>query len=67
VSLLDDKTGKNAFYDENNEFGMSKLMRNWIGGLIKYAKEYTYFLAPYVNSYKRLQPNTYINSFLLRY
>ena len=58
VSLQDAETGKNAFYDQNDEYGMSNLARNWIAGLLKYVPEATYFFAPYINSYKRLQPHT---------
>ena len=28
-------------------------MGHYLAGLIKYASDYTWFLAPYVNSYKR--------------
>jgi hypothetical protein len=30
-----------------------------VAGLLKYAPDYTFFLAPYVNSYKRFQPGTF--------
>jgi glutamine synthetase len=53
------KDGNNAFYDPDGELGMSELMRNYMAGLIKYAPEYTYFLAPYINSYKRFQKGTF--------
>ncbi|CAK5082427.1 unnamed protein product [Meloidogyne enterolobii] len=53
------ETGKNSFYDQNDEYGMSTLARNWIAGLLKYVPEAAYFFAPYINSYKRLQPNTF--------
>jgi glutamine synthetase len=53
------KDGSNAFYDPDGELGMSELMRNYMAGLIKYAPEYTYFLAPYINSYKRFQKGTF--------
>ncbi len=45
--------GKNIFYDESAEYGMSKLMRSYVAGLLEHAQETTIFLAPYVNSYKR--------------
>ena len=48
---------KNLFYDPNDSNGMSKLMKSWTAGLVKYVREYIYFLAPYINSYKRLQPS----------
>ncbi len=51
--------GQNAFCEEGAELGMSELMRQYMAGLIKYAPEYTYFLAPYINSYKRFQKGTF--------
>ncbi|MEM8869028.1 MAG: glutamine synthetase family protein [Pseudomonadota bacterium] len=48
-----------AFYDSNAELGMSDLMRHYMAGLIAYAAEYTFFLAPYVNSYKRFAKGTF--------
>lgn len=53
------KDGQNAFYDPNADLGMSDLMRHYMAGLIKYAPDYTYFLAPYINSYKRFQKGTF--------
>ena len=47
------KDGKNAFFDASGEFGMSPAMRGYMAGLLKYTPDGTYFLAPYVNSYKR--------------
>ncbi len=47
------KDGENAFADASGEYGMSELMRQYMAGLIKYAPDITYFLAPYINSYKR--------------
>lgn len=34
-------------------------MRHYMAGLIRYASDYTAFLAPYVNSYKRFQEGTF--------
>ncbi len=48
-----------AFYDSGAEYGMSCLMRRYVAGLIKYAPDYTFFLAPYVNSYKRFAKGTF--------
>jgi len=53
------KDGKPAFYNADGEYGMSDLMRHYIAGLIKYSSDITYFLAPYVNSYKRFQKGTF--------
>lgn len=47
------------FFDKDNELGMSALMRHWVAGQLKYARELTWFLAPYVNSYKRFQAGTF--------
>jgi glutamine synthetase len=47
------------FHDPAGEFGMSKLMRQWVAGQLKYASDITYFLAPYINSYKRFQTGTF--------
>jgi hypothetical protein len=38
---------------------MSDLMRSFVAGQIKYARDITWFLAPYINSYKRFQVGTF--------
>jgi glutamine synthetase len=38
---------------------MSETMRQYMAGLIAYAPDYTFFLAPYINSYKRFQAGTF--------
>lgn len=53
------KDGISAFYDPSGDYGMSDVMRSYMAGLIKYAPDVTYFLAPYVNSYKRFQKGTF--------
>ena len=45
--------GAPAFLDPQAEHGMSATMRHYLAGLLEHASEVTYFLAPYVNSYKR--------------
>lgn len=47
------------FFDPSAEFGMSALMRHWVAGQLKYARDITGFLAPYINSYKRFQVGTF--------
>ena len=47
------------FHDPNAEHGMSELMRHYLAGLLMHASEITYFLAPYINSYKRFQAGTF--------
>lgn len=47
------------FFDAASAHGMSALMQAYMAGLIAYAPDYTYFLAPYVNSYKRFAKGTF--------
>jgi glutamine synthetase len=47
------------FFDKKAEFSMSALMRSWIAGQLKYARDMTWLLAPYINSYKRFQVATW--------
>ena len=53
------KDDENAFHDADGEHGMSATMRYFMAGLIAYAPEYVYFLAPYINSYKRFSKGTF--------
>lgn len=53
------RDGAAAFFDPKGTFGMSQLMGHYMAGLIAYASEYTYFLAPYINSYKRFAKGTF--------
>jgi glutamine synthetase len=53
------KDDEPTFYDEKAQHGMSDLMRHYMAGLIKFAPDYTYFLAPYINSYKRFAKGTF--------
>ena len=56
---LSDSTGKSVFYDPNGAHGMSKTMEHALAGLLEYANDTTFFLAPYVNSYKRFAAGTF--------
>jgi glutamine synthetase len=47
------------FHDPSRPHGKSELMDHFVAGLLRYAAEYTYFLAPYVNSYKRFRKGTF--------
>jgi glutamine synthetase len=53
------KDGKPLFFDKNARWTLSELGQAWCAGQIKYAKEFTWFLAPYINSYKRFQSGTF--------
>jgi glutamine synthetase len=59
MSLWDEKGHKPLFHDAKAEYGMSPLMRAFVAGQIKYARDITWFLAPYINSYKRFQIGTF--------
>jgi glutamine synthetase len=59
ASLWDSDGQSPLFYDPDAEFGMSLLMRRYVAGQLKYARDITYFLAPYINSYKRFQAGTF--------
>ncbi|NVP56502.1 glutamine synthetase family protein [Mycoplana rhizolycopersici] len=54
---LDGKTSK--FHDPEAKYGMSEMMRSYVAGLLNHASEITYFLAPYINSYKRFMAGTF--------
>ena len=56
---LADKAGKPMFVDAKDERGMSDLMKHFMAGQLAYARDITYFLAPYINSYKRFQAGTF--------
>jgi len=51
--------GKPGFFDPKGAHGMSDMMRHYMAGLLAHASEITYFLAPYVNSYKRFAVGTF--------
>jgi len=54
MSLM--KDGKNAFYDPDNELGLSETAMQFIAGVLKHVKGITAVTNPLVNSYKRLVP-----------
>jgi len=59
MSLWDAKGTTSKFRDDDEPFDMSKLMRHFVAGQLKYAPDITYFLAPLVNSYKRFAAGTF--------
>ena len=56
VSLIDKRTGENAFLDRSDPDGLSKLLKQFLAGVIKHAPANTVFTAPTVNCYKRYRP-----------
>jgi glutamine synthetase len=51
--------GDPLFHDAEAEHGMSVLMKSYMAGLLAHSGEITYFLAPYINSYKRFMAGTF--------
>jgi glutamine synthetase len=47
---------KNAFFDPNDEYHLSRIGKSYLAGLLKHAPEITAILNQWVNSYKRLVP-----------
>lgn len=59
LSLRDSAGKKPLFRDSKGRFGMSQTMGWFVAGLLEHAAAICYFLAPYVNSYKRFQSGTF--------
>jgi glutamine synthetase len=47
------------FFDKADDHGMSATMKQYLAGQLEHAREITYFLAPYINSYKRFMAGTF--------
>lgn len=62
VSLLDKKTGKNAFLDTKMEDGLSATMRSFIQGLLDHTRAGMAIWNPTPNCYRRIRPHTYAPS-----
>ncbi|BDZ70920.1 glutamine synthetase family protein [Methanobacterium petrolearium] len=50
------KKDKNVFFDCDDPYNLSEHARAYLGGILKYSKEITSILNPWINSYKRLIP-----------
>jgi glutamine synthetase len=48
--------GRNVFFDEQGEGGLSRTCLHYIGGLLRHARAFCAITNPLVNSYKRLVP-----------
>ncbi len=53
---LFDENGDNLFFDNDDEFKLSKLAYSFMAGQLKHARALTAVVAPTINSYKRLVP-----------
>lgn len=58
TSLWDARGRRNLFWDERRHQG-SEAFRHFLGGLMALAREFAYFYAPYINSYKRFQSGSF--------
>jgi len=50
------KGNRNAFFDGNDQYYLSKIAKHYIAGLLRHAPEITAVVSQWVNSYKRLVP-----------
>jgi glutamine synthetase len=57
TSLMDAKEGSPAFPDKSGRH--SDVFRRFLAGQLALARDITYFLAPYINSYKRFQAGSF--------
>jgi len=53
---LSDLNGNNAFYDQKDPQGLSKVCRQWVTGLLTHSRSFCAITNPTVNSFKRLVP-----------
>jgi glutamine synthetase len=50
------KGDRNAFFDKNDQYYLSKIAKHYIAGLLRHAPEIAAVVCQWVNSYKRLVP-----------
>jgi glutamine synthetase len=58
-SIWNEDGSESLMWDENEEHHMSETCRHYLGGLISTGRELAWMYAPYVNSYKRYQPESW--------
>ncbi len=56
TSLLDVKTGESVMHDPAGEHGMSKVMRSFVAGQVKYMPDVLALVCSTINAYRRLVP-----------
>ncbi|HEY3023035.1 MAG TPA: glutamine synthetase family protein, partial [Actinomycetota bacterium] len=59
MSLVDSKTGKNAFGDADDPQGITDVCRSFIAGQLRYAKAVDALIAPTVNCHRRRRKHTF--------
>jgi glutamine synthetase len=58
-SLWDEKGKRSLMWDADDTDHMSETFKHYLGGLMDTAREMAWMFAPYVNSYKRYQPDSW--------
>lgn len=61
-SLLEHGTGKPVFYDPEQPFRMSLVFQRYLAGQLDLFRPSALCFAPFVNSYKRFQPDSFAGS-----
>jgi len=61
-SLTERATGRPAFFDENQPLRMSQVLQWFLAGQLDLFRPATLCFAPFVNSYKRFQPDSFAGS-----
>jgi len=56
---LRSNTGEPVFFDKEQKYGMSELMQHYLAGQLRYSRDITVFMAPYINSYKRFAADSF--------
>lgn len=62
MSLLDRKSGKNAFLDPKDPDGLSAVARSFIAGVVKHSRAMMPLIGPTPNCYHRIKPHTFAPS-----
>ena len=62
ISLLDRKTGKNAFFDPADKDGVSLMARQFAAGILAHAPALMALAGPTPNCYHRIKPHTFAPS-----
>jgi glutamine synthetase len=62
ISLIDRKTGENAFFDANDKDGLSAPARHFAAGVLQHAPALMALVGPTPNCYHRIKPHTFAPS-----
>ncbi len=58
-SVWDRGGATSLMWDDDDSEHLSPVFRHWLGGLVHASRELVWLFAPYVNSYKRFQPDSW--------